>query len=274
MSLLSVVIVNYRSGELLKDCLTALFKTSPSLDLEVFVINNDSTQDLAPVLDQEWSQVEFIQNRSNLGFAAGANMGFRKSQGEFVFVLNPDVLVQDQSVETLVSTLRNNADAGLALPLLRNPDGSLQYSCRRFYSYTTLVMRRAPFNRFFPTHAAVRKHLMLDWNHDSLARVDWGLGAAMLVRRSALQEPYLFDERFFLYFEDVDLCLRLRRRGWKVLYVPRASMIHYHRRESARHIFHPAKRHHFLSLMKFLWKYRFRLSESLERRAKSREHRA
>jgi GT2 family glycosyltransferase len=267
MSLLSVIIVNYRSGELLKDCLTALFDASPSLDLEVFVINNDTTHDLAPVLNQEWSKVEFIQNRSNLGFAAGANIGFRKSQREFVLVLNPDVIVEDQSVETLVNSLRDNADAGLVLPLLRNPDGTLQYSCRRFYSYTALVMRRAPFNRFFPGHAAVRKHLMLDWNHDSLARVDWGLGAAMLVRRSALQEPWLFDERFFLYFEDVDLCLRLRRRGWKVLYDPRASMVHHHRRESARHLFHPAKRHHFLSLWKFLWKYRFRLPESEEPRA-------
>jgi N-acetylglucosaminyl-diphospho-decaprenol L-rhamnosyltransferase len=267
MSLLSVVIVNYRSGEFLKDCLTALFNTSRSIDLEVFVVNNDSTEDLAPVLSQEWSKVEFIQNRSNLGFAAAANIGFRKSQGEFVLVLNPDVIVQDQSVETLVNTLRNNADAGLALPLLRNPDGTLQYSCRRFYSYTTLVMRRAPFNRFFPSHAAVRKHLMLDWNHDNLARVDWGLGAAMLVRRSALQEPWLFDERFFLYFEDVDLCLRLRRRGWNVLYDPGATMIHRHRRESARRLFHPAKRHHLLSLLKFLWKYRFRLSETEEPRA-------
>jgi N-acetylglucosaminyl-diphospho-decaprenol L-rhamnosyltransferase len=267
MSPLSIVIVNYHSGELLKDCLTALFNTSSTLDLEVFVINNDSTHDLAPVLNQEWSKVEFIQNNTNLGFAAGANIGFRKSKGEFVLVLNPDVLVQDQSVETLVNTLRNNADAGLALPLLRNPDGTLQYSCRRFYSYTTLVMRRAPFNRFFPSHAAARKHLMLDWNHDNLARVDWGLGAAMLVRRSALQDSCLFDERFFLYFEDVDLCIRLRRWGWKVLYDPRASMIHHHRRESAQHMFHPAKRHHFLSLMKFLWKYRFRLPESEEHRA-------
>ena len=101
---------------------------------------------------------------------------------------------------------------------------------------------------------------MLDWDHKSLASVDWGLGAAMLIRRSTIQDLALFDERFFLYFEDVDLCFRMRQRGWKVLYNPASIMIHHHRRDSARPGSYLARRHHFLSLMKFLWKYRFRLS--------------
>ena len=100
---------------------------------------------------------------------------------------------------------------------------------------------------------------MLDWNHETLSAVDWGLGAAMLIRRDAVGVEDLLDERFFLYFEDVDLCIRMWKKGWKVLYNPKACMIHDHRRESAVHWWHPAKRHHFISLIKFLWKHQFQL---------------
>jgi GT2 family glycosyltransferase len=101
---------------------------------------------------------------------------------------------------------------------------------------------------------------MQDWDHADVADVDWGLGAAMLVRKMALPGGQLFDERFFLYFEDVDLCLRLHRSGWKVAYNPKAVMIHQHRRDSAEAGALLAKLHHLRSLTKFLWKYRFRLS--------------
>jgi N-acetylglucosaminyl-diphospho-decaprenol L-rhamnosyltransferase len=255
---LSVIVVNYRSVEFLKSCLASLSQTIPSTDSEVLVINNEVTLELARMLNPRWPNVQFLQNNANLGFAAGANLGFRKSHGEFVLILNPDVLAQDQAIETLLDTLKTNPEAAIALPRLSNPDGSLQYSCRRFYTYTTLLMRRTPFKRIFPNHPAVRNHLMLDWDHQSLAEVDWGLGAAMLVRRSAIRESCLFDERFFLYFEDVDLCLRMRRQGWKVIYNPAAILIHQHQRESADWNY-LAKRHHFVSLIKFLWKYRLRL---------------
>jgi len=258
MNQLSVIIVNYRSVEFLKSCLTSLFQTTSTPAREVLVINNDLAQELTSVLSRGWPNVEFLQNSANLGFAAGANLGFRKSQGEFVLILNPDVLAQPRAIETLIHTLKTNPEAAIVLPRLSNPDGSLQYSCRRFYTYTTLLMRRTPFKRIFPNHPAIRNHLMLDWDHQSLAEVDWGLGAAMLVRRSAIREPFLFDERFFLYFEDVDLCLRIRQQGWKVIYNPTATLIHQHQRESADWNY-LAKGHHFASLMKFLWKYRFRL---------------
>jgi N-acetylglucosaminyl-diphospho-decaprenol L-rhamnosyltransferase len=259
MSRLSIVIVNYHSTQSLKSCLASLSGTNADLDLEVVVVNNDSHQELASVSNPPGSGIHLIQNRSNLGFAAAANIGFRASRRDFVLILNPDVLVQAQALETLLDTLTLNAEAAIALPRLSNPDGSLQYSCRRFYDFTTLMMRRAPFNKMVPGHRAVRDHLMLDWDHQSLAEVDWGLGAAMLVRRAAIGEADLFDERFFLYFEDVDLCLTMQRKGWKVLYNPAAIFVHQHQRESSQTWNYAAKRHHFVSLMKFLWKHRGRL---------------
>jgi N-acetylglucosaminyl-diphospho-decaprenol L-rhamnosyltransferase len=255
MSGLSIVIVNYRSGELLLGCLQSLAESVTCLGVEVWIINNDSTSDLTPVFAHSWPETHFIQNDFNRGFAAAANLGFRHSQRDFVLLLNPDVLVRPGSIEDLIQTLRENPDCGVVLPKLKNADGTLQYSCRHFYTFKTLIMRRSPFKQWFPDHESVRHHLMADWDHGHLVEVDWGLGAAMMVRRAAIANDLLFDERFFLYFEDVDLCLRMWQRGWRVLYQPKACMVHHHRRDSAKELTHPAKKKHFLSLMKFLWKH-------------------
>ena len=261
MSFLSVITVNYRSGLILSECLDSFFRIDPPSDFEVIVINNDLASDLAPVQNRKWPSTSFIQNRANLGFAAAVNLGLGRSQGEFVLLLNPDIIVQRGSIQSLLDTMGYHAKAGIVMPLLRNPDGSLQYSCRRFYTYPTLLLRRAPLRWMSPNHPLVQQHLMLDWKHDSLAEVDWGLGAAMLIRRAAIEDCGLFDERFFLYFEDVDLCVRMWRRGWSVFYNPESTMVHSHRRDSARSWFHPAKRHHTLSLLKFIRKYQGNLGK-------------
>lgn len=258
MTFLSVVIVNYRSGELLKACLEALFSHVGSIGFEVLVVNNDREADLSSVQTLDRPGLRTIQNATNVGFGTAANIGFNESKGEFLLLLNPDVVVRPGAVESLLQTMQSRPEVGIVLPQLRNPDGSLQYSCRRFYTWKTLWMRRGPWRRRQASHPTVRQHLMEDWDHASVAEVDWGLGAAMLVRKRALPEAQLFDERFFLYFEDVDLCLRLQRAGWKVVYNPAAVMTHQHRRESAQGSSR-AKVHHLRSLLKFLWKYRFRL---------------
>jgi len=259
MTFLSVVIVNYRSGELLKGCLEALFFHVSSIGFEVLVVNNDREAGLSSVQTLDRPGLRTIQNSTNVGFGTAANIGFNESKGEFLLLLNPDVVVRPGAVESLLQTMQSSPEVGIVLPQLRNPDGSLQYSCRRFYTWKTLWMRRGPWRRRLASHPTVRQHLMEDWDHASVAEVDWGLGAAMLVRKRALPEAQLFDERFFLYFEDVDLCLRLQQAGWKVVYNPAAVMTHQHRRDSAQAGSSLAKVHHLRSLLKFLWKYRFRL---------------
>jgi GT2 family glycosyltransferase len=259
MTLLSVVIVNYRSGELLNTCLEALFRDFDSRDFEVFVVNNDCAADLSSVQTLRKPAVQTIQNGANVGFGTAANIGFKESKGEFLLLLNPDVVVRPGAVTLLLEAMQSHPDAGIVLPQLRNPDDSVQYSCRRFYTWNALWMRRGPWRRRLASHPAVRRHLMQDWDHASLTEVDWGLGAAMLVRRRAVPGAQLFDERFFLYFEDVDLCWRLHRAGWKVVYNPAAVMTHQHRRDSAQAGASPAKVYHLGSLIKFLWKHRFRL---------------
>jgi len=260
MTLLSVVIVNYRSREHLSACLDALLLHIGSCGFEIVVVNNDHREDLSSVQALERPEVRIIHNPINVGFGAAANIGFNDSSGEFLLLLNPDVVIRPGAVEVLLETMQSSKDAGIVLPQLRNPDNTLQYSCRRFYTWKTLWMRRGPWSRRLSSHPIVQRHLMRDWDHASVAEVDWGLGAAMLIRRQALPEAQLFDERFFLYFEDLDLCLRLRRAGWKVLYTPAAVMTHQHRRDSAQAGALLAKFHHLYSMLKFLSKYRFRLN--------------
>jgi hypothetical protein len=151
--------------------------------------------------------------------------------------------------------LEGHPEAGLLLPQLINPDGSLQFSCRKFYDFFTLLFRRTPLGAFFPNHRVIRNHLMMDWNHGEVREVDWGLGACMSLRREALGSPEIFDERFFLYFEDVDLCFRMKKRGWKVIYYPEAVMVHTHVRSSADGFFNREKWEHFKSMIKFYRKY-------------------
>ncbi len=261
MSLLSVIIINYRSGDLLQSCLTALLNDGSVVDDQILVINNGTPKEVAFLEKFHWPKLRLIQCPSNLGFGRAANLGYHSSQSEFVLLLNPDVRVEPQSVQALLDTMNREHRAGIVLPQLRNLDGTMQYSSRRFYSYPVLLMRRGPWRNWFSNHRLVREHLMLDWDHKTLRAVDWGLGAAMMIRRKAAGRD-LFDERFFLYFEDVDLCLRMFRRGWKVLYNPEAGMVHHHLRESAKTLSLKTKGHHFLSMMKFLWKQKLDLKKA------------
>jgi len=147
MTLLSVVIVNYRSGQLLNACLDALFRHVGSSSFEVFVVNNDCVADLSSVCRLDKPGIRKIQNASNVGFGTAANIAFRESNGEFLLLLNPDVLVRPGAVKSLLETMQSLPEAGIVLPQLRNPDDSLQYSCRRFYTWKALWMRRGPWRR-------------------------------------------------------------------------------------------------------------------------------
>ncbi len=263
---LAIIIVNYNTGKMLPECLNGIFRTPPPCPIAVSIINNGPPEELNWVNPDRFGSVCIHQAPRNLGFAGGANWGARQAKAPLLLFLNPDVVPEPGSWARLRETLLAHPAAGLAAPRLVNPDGTLQDSARRFYSAQTLLLRRFPLNRLFPQHPSVRHHLMKDWDHTGVKEIDWALGAAMLVRREALPERGIFDERFFLYFEDVDLCYRLWDSGWEVLYDSQAVMIHQHRRESAREGFHPAKLRHFSSLLRFLWKHHFRLSPKIQAR--------
>lgn len=253
---LSIIIVNYNSGKMIKECLSSISKSFLNLSHEVIIVDNNSKDKYINFINEDFKKFLLLKNSKNIGFARAVNQGFWRAKGEIILVLNPDVKINPTSVEKAINFLENNPEVGILLPKLLNVDGTLQYSCRRFYTFPVLIFRRSPLKKLKPISQMIDKHLMKDSNHDKAMEVDWGLGACMFIRRSALNGDKIFDERFFLYFEDVDLCLRMKKKGFKVIYFPEAVMVHAHMRQSARGFLNRAKWEHLMSLLKFIIKHK------------------
>lgn len=253
---LTIIVVNFNTSAFILSCLQSIRDCVGGTEYEVIVVDNRSTDGSYHLIQEKFSDLCLIENRTNLGFARAVNQGLKRAKGEYLLVLNPDITLTAGSIEKSIQFLDNQPAVGLLLPKLINPDGTLQFSCRTFYDFATILFRRTPLGKIFPNHKIIRQHLMMEWNHDEIREVDWGLGACMFLRRQALKGEKIFDERFFLYFEDVDLCFCLKNEGWKVIYYPEAVMVHSHARKSAGGFLNRAKWEHFKSLIKFYFKHR------------------
>lgn len=222
----SVVLVNYRTDEPLAECLGSLAKTAGGLTLEIIVVDNGGT--LRPAgFRERFPGVELIENRENVGFARASNQGIRRARGRHVLLLNPDTLVHEGAVQAMVHYLDAHPAIGAVGARLLDPDGTLQYSCRRFPGYFTIFFGRyALLSRLLPGNAASRDYLYLDWDHLGVREVDWVSGACLMVRRAVIEEVGPFDEGYFLFVEDMDWCRRIRDAGWSVVYLPDAVVTH------------------------------------------------
>ncbi len=251
---ISILIVHYRSPQLLETCLRTIAQAGVQVPYEVLVIDNDPLDEAAGEITRR-HRARYLRNRENLGYGKAVNQGLAAGRGEQFLILNPDVEVLAGGLEALSSYLDEHPGVGLVGPKLYSPDGSLQYSARTFYTLKTILLRRTFLGKLFPHSATLREHLMMDWDHNEAREVDWMLGGALMARREAVEDVGGMDERFFLYFEDVDWCSRMKRRGWQVVYVPAAEMIHAHQRASARGFLSRGKRMHIESALRFYEKW-------------------
>lgn len=252
---LSIVIVHYNTPEDLGRCLESLRAQAPACDHEVVVVDNAST---APGLDDLQAanpDVRWIRNTENLGYGKACNQGMALVPADYHLVLNPDIVVLPGALDALVNFADENPRAGIIGPQLLNEDGTIQDSCRRFYTFWTLILRRTFVGKLRPNSQTVTRHLMHDFDHASVRPVDWVLGGCLLVSREALDRCGPMDDRFFLYFEDVDWCYRMWQCGLEVLYLPDARFIHRHRRSSASGKFNRSFWLHLTSLISFYEKW-------------------
>ncbi|OHB64330.1 MAG: hypothetical protein A2Y77_12795 [Planctomycetes bacterium RBG_13_62_9] len=248
-----ISIVNYRQPKLLDRCLAQLGSLSLPANWSTIVVDNDSGDGSGELVGRSYPWVQLIQLDRNTGYGGGHNTAFARSNSECFVVLNPDIFVLPGSLEALVSTLDRFDRAAIAGPYLLNPDGSRQYSARRFYTWRTVLYRRLPL----PGREKVNDHhLMKDSEAKEPFEADWLLGAALAIRRSAFARTELFDSRYKLYFEDVDLCYFAKRQGWSVLCCPDSRMIHDHQRASAGPAISRVKLQHMASWIKFWIKSR------------------
>jgi N-acetylglucosaminyl-diphospho-decaprenol L-rhamnosyltransferase len=252
---LAVVIVHYNSSADLDTCLVSLTACAPSVDHRVVVVDNASKDEGLEAVHRKHSECLWIFNQENVGYSRGSNRGIAQVEADFYLILNPDVVVQPGALDRLLAFAEAHPRAGLVGPQLLNTDGSIQDSCRRFYTLKTLLLRRTFLGRIFPGSRTVHLHLMQDFDHRTSRPVDWVLGGCLLVRRSAMERVGPMDERFLLYFEDVDWCYRMWQAGFEVQYTPEARFEHHHRRESAKGKFSKSFWLHLGSLISFYEKW-------------------
>jgi len=229
MTSVAVIVVNFNTGLLTRRCLEAAAFDLADVEWEAIVVDNASSDDSVARL-QDIPKTRLIVNPTNVGFGAAVNRAARETRARLLWLLNPDCEVVPGAFAALVETLDAHPDCAIAAPRLLNADGSVQASARGApTAWTGLFGRHSLLTKVFPSAPEARRNLpardLVESGVES-APVDWVMGASMLVRREPFDAVGGFDERYFLYWEDADLCRRLRARGWSTRYVPRAIVKH------------------------------------------------
>lgn len=232
----TAVVVSYNVRDLLLACITSLECAREEGALtEIIVVDNASTDGSAPAVREQFPNVKVIEHE-NRGYGAGANKGFKESTSEYVLVLNPDTTVPASTVRVLAEHMERNHACGVAAPRLQYPDGSLQPSRRRFPRRLTPLFESTVLEQWWPGNPWVRHYRMSDSEDESSKTVDWVVGAALLIRRSAIERAGGFDEAFWMYCEETELCWRFRKHGWVTCYRPDVEITHHEGASSSQDV--------------------------------------
>jgi N-acetylglucosaminyl-diphospho-decaprenol L-rhamnosyltransferase len=215
---LSIIVVAYNNSDLLRAMLISLVQQIHGITYEIIVVDNASPDRSIEGVVRDFPQVRLLQSKYNLGFAAANNQGIRASQGRYIALLNPDTLLHDDELGVLMRWLDSHPDVGAAGPQLLQLNGQPQA-----YSYGRAL---TPWYLLRRIWSHVRGTFLHEWQGTKPQDVDWVAGTCLVVRRQALQAVGGLDERFFLYFEDADLGMRLRQAGWRVVFVPTVAVTH------------------------------------------------
>jgi GT2 family glycosyltransferase len=221
-----IVIVNWNSGACLRECLVALHANAGAERFNLIVVDNASTDGSASDLPIGPTNFTVVQNADNKGFATASNQGAREGRAPYVLFLNPDVRTTGHTVDKATAFLDNPAcsDIGILGVQLVDMEGRIQRCCARAPTVVTILLQRLFLDRLCPS--LVSPHFLIDWDHLDTRQVDQVMGAFLLIRRALLEQLKGFDERYFLYYEDVDLCLSARRAGWQVVHFAGAHAKH------------------------------------------------
>ncbi|MEP6757501.1 MAG: glycosyltransferase family 2 protein [Chthonomonadales bacterium] len=231
---LSIIVLNWNTVDETRDCLKSISDFPPDCDYEVMLADNASEDGSREMVRTEFPDVTLVAHPINLGFCAGNNRAIPFTSGRYVFFLNSDTVMTPGALANLVRFADDHPEAGIIGPKLLNLDGSLQYSCRRYPDLGAGFFRNTPLGRLFPGNRYTKDYLMSDWDHATVKNVDWVSGAALLITREMLTTTGGFDEGFYMYCEDVDLCFRVHELGKDVLYLPDSVIYHIIGRSSTK----------------------------------------
>lgn len=219
---LSIIIISFNTKNVLRDCINSIFKSVNIQKTEIIVVDNGSNDGSVEQIKNYDSKFKIIliENKTNLGFAKAVNQGIRQARGDYILLLNSDIIVKPNSIKTMIDFAKNNKNVGVVGGKLLNIDGSFQPSVFHFPSVLGAIKEY-----WFGIKGAYEKYLP---KGDNPEEVDAVVGAVMLIPRAVIEKVGLFDEKFFMYFEDLDFCRRVRNDGYTVYYYPRSRYIHYH----------------------------------------------
>lgn len=223
----STIIVTWNSKQFLAKCLDSMRAHHRNGLMEVIVVDNASSDGTVSELKPSYPDVLWIENRENTGFAKANNLGMERASGRYLCLVNPDVEFLDNSVERLCRYMDAHPEAGLCGPRILNSDRTLQYSCREYPSLWNNLCFALGLHRLFPRHPVFSSELMSYFDHDEVREVEAISGCFVVVRREALLDVGPLDEGFFMYSEDLDWCRRFNDRGWKIVFNPEATAVHY-----------------------------------------------
>jgi GT2 family glycosyltransferase len=254
--LLSVCIVNYNTAHLLQNCLHSLpvDRDGASIKLEITVVDNHSRDGSAQMVKTGFPNVRWIANPGNAGYAHALNQAIQSSAGDFFLVLNTDTVIHPGTLEKTVCFMLDHDEAGIVGCKILNPDHSLQRSCRSYPGLSVFFYENAFLDKLFPKSRIFGKPYLSYFNYDRVAAVDVVLGAFMMIRREVIDHIGGFDERFFMYSEETDFCYRTMKAGWRIVFYPGASIVHFGgestKQESVKMFIELHKSHH-----RFIAKY-------------------
>ena len=224
---LSICIVNWNVRELLKACLNSIFNNTKGISFEVIVVDNASSDGSVDMVRKEFPQVKLIANGSNAGFTRANNQALKIAQGRYVMFLNPDTELKGNSLATMVNFMHAHKDCAALGPKLLNSDGSLQRSCKTFPSLISMLFNALFLDSIFPRSKVFGGHFMAWWDFNHTREVDQPMGSALMVKKEVLDSAGWFDENIFIWFDEVDLCYRIKKAGWKIYFTPDAQIIHH-----------------------------------------------
>lgn len=232
---LSFIILNYKTPNHLRLCVSNILKLNLKFEYEIIVVDNASHDGSVQMMHEQFPNIHVIENKTNVGHPKGNNIGFNEAQGTYIAMVNPDIVFKKaKDIDEILNYMNKNQDVAFIGPKLLNPDGTVQYSCYRKYSFWTPVYRRTFLGKLPFGKKDIARHLMSDFDHNETREVEWLLGACIFIRKKAMDEFGGMNEKFFLYFGDYEWCDRAIAADWKVVYFNDVQGIyHYHKRESA-----------------------------------------
>jgi len=259
--IVSVLILNFRNANATVRCVTALQEQTIADRMEILVIDNHSSNDSIGILRTQlaqFSNVRLIETADNKGFGSGYNTGAHYARGEYLFCNNPDKLPEPSTIQILVERMQEDESIGIGAPKILHSDGTQRLSIRRFPHIRDIISRRSIFGMLFPT--SLDHYLMKDVDLNATQEVDWVIGGCVAIRTDLFRTLCGFDEQFFLFFEDTDLCRRCHVLGKKVVYIPKARVFDKKNRLSGEHFYDlflkKTGRIHVFSAVKYFWKWK------------------